>query len=233
MTISRRSVVLFTASLIFGAAFPVAATYSVDKQGSVLQTQDGTTISLTRTYSLRDRYDYNRAILKYDVLRQQGVQGLIRPDINNRSSVEVYLEDGIVDTIQVEPIRTDPLSTTDYVKSPTDVTSTEELSQLERAELSRAQKVGRCYWFPSFSTSYMTLCRKMIQGRKQLNTRGLINDLYYYQIKQKAILYGSSSSPKPRSIFEGLKDNRSGPRTTGRAFSSSSSSSKSSSKVGY
>lgn len=227
MALSKRSVVVFVAALVFGAAFPVAATQVFSTlPGSVLRTQDGTTIQLHRAYSLRDRYDYNRAVQKYEILLQQGAKGIIRPDINNRASIDVYLGNDVEDRI-VEPVRSDPLSTTDYVKIEADESSTEELSQKERAELSRAAKIGRCYNFPGFSSSFMTLCRKMIQGKAVLNTTGLTSDIQYYKVKQRTILRGSSSSKSS------VKNYRTMPYVSGRRASSSSSSSTSRKSVGY
>ncbi|NOS67598.1 MAG: hypothetical protein HOO67_04520 [Candidatus Peribacteraceae bacterium] len=227
MALPRRSVAIFIASLVMGTSLPMAASQSMQasfiSQDSILRTTDGTSVLLHRSYSLRDRYDYNEALQTYEILTQQGYKNLVRPDINDRPSIDVYLKSGTEDRI-TEEVRTDPVSTTDYVKVPVDLLSEKELSQQERAALSRAMRIGRCDNYKGFSEGYMPLCKQLIRGKTPINTLGLSSDIQNTKVKQRTMLRGSTSSKS--TLFDGLINNRTVPRIPRMGISSSSSSSR-------
>jgi len=231
MTLPTRSVVLFVASMVVGTALPLVASTSLlaSTQGVALGRPDSATVRLHRAVTQKDRQDYSRALQMYNTRLQKGEKGLAKPDINSRASIDYYLKNPVEDRVQVEPIRTDPISTTEYVKPPEQKPADDALSVKERAELARAAKIGRCWNFPGFSAGYMTLCKKFIEGKTPANTMGFGNDISNARIQQQAVLRGSTSAKV--NLFDGLKDNRSGPRTPygksgGRAADASSSSSK-------
>lgn len=229
MAVSKRSVAMFIASLVMGTTLPMAASQSLTasyiQQDSILRTVDGVQVRLHRALSPRARLDYNRALQIYDILTQQGQKGLVKPDINDRETIDVYLNSNTEDRI-VEKVQSDPVSTTDYVKKQTDFLSEKELNQQERAALSRAMRIGRCDNYKGFSAGFMPLCKQLIQGRTPIHTVGFTSDIQNSKVKQRTALRGSVSSRA--NLYDGLIDNRSAPRAPygksgGRAADSSSS----------
>lgn len=227
MSFRLRYVAMFAVSLAAGVSLPFAVSQSLRAatQNAAFQTKDGTTVRLHRAVTPKDRQDYSRALQLYNTRLQNGETGLVKPDINNRKSIDFYLDHPVEDRVVVEPVRANPVSMSDYVKPPEDAVADDALSVKERAELARAAKVGRCWNFPGFSAGYMTLCKKFIEGKTPANTTGFGNDISNARIQQQAVLRGSVSSKA--NLFDGLIDNRSGQRAPygkrgGRAASSSS-----------
>lgn len=212
MTFTFRYVAIFAVSLAVGTSLPLVASQSLRAatQNAAFQTKDGTTVRLHRAVTPKDRQDYGRALQMYNTRLQNRETGLAKPDINNRKSIDFYLDHPVEDRVIVEPVRANPISTSDYVKPPEDKVADDALSVKERAELARAAKVGRCWNFPGFSAGYMTLCKKFIEGKTPANTTGFGNDISNARIQQQAVLRGSVSSKV--NLFDGLIDNRSGPR---------------------
>ena len=177
--ITTRSVALFVASMTMSATLPLAASQSWTglSIGDSMVAPDGTTVRLHMAYSTKDRVDLGKALEVYNLLLQQGKTGLTKPDINSRASIDFYLtySDGPVRPTMA-PVD-NPLSTKDYVPPVKDVSPVDSLSQQERAALLRSEKTGVCWRYPGFSTDYMTVCQKFIQGRTVLRTTGLQNDL--------------------------------------------------------
>ncbi len=228
MILHSRSVGIFVASLVMASALPLVATQSMiaATQYSSYGTKDGTRVDVRRIVSPQDRLNYSNALQMYNTRLQNGEKGLQKPDINKRSTIDFYIKNPAVDRIE-ESLVTDPISTKDYVKPPEEKMADDAITVQERAELSRAAKTGKCWNFPGFSAGYMTLCKKFIEGKAVINTVGLTNDIHNAKVLQKAALWGSTSSKK--NLFDGLKDNRSAPRTPygksgGRAADGSSSS---------
>ena len=222
MTPTTRSIGLFVASLMLGISLPLASAPSL-----IASTQYSTAAHVRRTVTQKDRQDLSVALQMYAIRLQKGETGLVKPDINSRASIDFYLKNPVEDRILVKPIRTDPVSTSDYVKPPEESVADDAITVQERTELARAAKVGRCWNFPGFSAGYMTLCKKFIEGKAPINTVGLTNDIQNAKVLQQAVLRGSATGKK--NLFDGLKDNRSGPRTPygkngGRAADASSSS---------
>jgi hypothetical protein len=233
MVANTRYVAIFVASLVMGAALPVAASSSMSAltpQGTYT-TRDGVTVQLHRAYSFKDRYDFNRAVVIYNLYIQKGLTGLVVPDINKRDTIDFYLKNPVEDHVELEEVRTTPLSTNDYQPKVQDISAEDAISDAERAALQRAEKIGVCFRYPGFSTAYYVLCQKFIQGKKAANTVGHGNDIATARAVARSSLRGDPKT-KPKTIFEGLKDNRSGPRVSGygkkggRSAGSSSSSSK-------
>ena len=197
-TLSTRSVALFVASLSVGATLPFAASQSMNAafqtQGGTILGSDGTVVQLHRAYSWRDRYDYNRAIAIYEAYLQLGVKDLVKPDINDRSTIDVYLKNPVVPRVDVTPQSFDPISTKDYLKPEEDVIPTDALTKQERAALARSEKLGKCWSYPGFSANYWKLCKKFIKGKSILPTAGLQTDLVKTRATGRAAISSSSRS---------------------------------------
>lgn len=231
MALPNRSLVLFVVSVVVGTTLPLAASSSLlaSTQGAALGRPDSAMVRLHRAVTQKNRQDHSRALQQYNTRLQKGETSLKKPDVNSRASIDFYLKNPVEDRVQVEPIRTDPVSTSDYVKPPEQKKADDAITVQERAELARAAKTGRCWNFPGFSAGYMTLCKKFIEGKAPANTMGFGNDISNARIQQQAVLRGSTSAKV--NLFDGLIDNRSGPRTPygksgGRAADGSSSSAK-------
>lgn len=211
-----RSVALFAVSLAVGTSLPFAATESLRAltRNSVIRGPDGTVVQLHRAYSWRDRYDYNRAILLYELRLQQGQTGLVKPDINRRETIDVYLRNPVEDRVQIEEVRTEPVSTVDYVKSEEDVVGVDALTVEERAALARYVRVGKCWYHAKFTAGFYDLCLKLIRGKQAVRTTGFGTDLQSARVRGRVLLKGAASS-RSRTLYEGLKDNRSQGRVSG------------------
>lgn len=224
--LSTRSVAIFAISLAFGSTLPFAANASLNAVvvGDVVRGTDGTRVRLHPSFTTQDRVDYRRAIDIYNVHLQEGKTGLIKPDINSRATIDFYLNNPGTGKIRGEPVQVEPLSTTDYVKPEEDVVFIDTLTQLERAALSRSEKVGKCWSYPGFSKSYYELCKKFIKGKTVRNTRGVQTDLIYTRTTGRSYLSVSSSSRATRALaptyYERSPDIRAIPRNVRGASSS-------------
>ncbi len=194
-----RSIALFVASLAVGTSLPFAADQSMK---AMLQSDEGLVngvrmnVQLHKAYLSQDRYDYYRALDMYNVRLQNGEKGLKKPDINDPESMRFYLSAGTAETVRGEPIRTEPLSTTDYVKKADDVVSPDALPVRERKALAQAERTGKCFKYPGFSKQFDIECQKR-KGKKEIRTTGIQSDLQNAKIDARARLRGAATSDKP------------------------------------
>jgi hypothetical protein len=234
MKFSPRSTALFLAFAVMGTTLPLAAAETL--QGVTLgtyTTSDGTVVQMHKAFSFRDRYDFNRATRIYSIYLQQGKTGLVKPDINDRSTIDVYINNPLpVDDFNVNTLGVKPVSTTDYVPKPVE-TNWNDLNDLERSTMSAYIKIGKCWLQPTFTKGFYELCTQMIRGKKVINTAGFGNDIQNTRASARSSLSAAISSKA--ALFDGVVNNRTGGRTTpygrggGRASASSSSSSSSTS----
>lgn len=180
-TTSTRSVALFVATFVMGTTLPFVADQMMTglALGDTFTGVNGVSTTLHAAYTTKDRVDYGRAIDIYNVYLQEGQTGLIKPDINNRASIDLYLNNPGTGKIRGEPIVTEPLSTKDYVPPEKDVSPVDTFSQQERAALLRSEKTGVCWQYKGFSAGYMALCQKFIKGKEVKRTTGFQTDLIY------------------------------------------------------
>lgn len=233
-TLSSRSVALFVASLAIGTTLPLALNQSMNAYaiGDSITTSDGVSVRLHPSFTTKDRVDYGRAIDIYNLFLQEGKTGLLKPDINNRASIDFYLNNPGTGRPQMDELRlrTEPLSTNEYVKPEEDVSPVDALSQQERAALLRSEKTGVCWKYAGFSPGYMALCKKFIKGKATKRTSGFQTDLIYTRSNGRVLLRdtGSSSSriTAPLTVKDYNYNSTSSKGTTRRGLGSSSSSSK-------
>lgn len=205
-TLSTRSVVLFIATFVMGTTLPFVAAQSLTglALGDRITGRDGISTTLHAAYTTKDRVDYGKAIDIYNIHLQEGKTGLIKPDINNRASIDLYLNDPGTGKIRGEPIVTEPLSTKDYVPPAKDVSPVDALSQQERAALLRSEKTGVCWQYKGFSAGYMALCQSFIKGKEVKRTTGLQTDLIYGRTTGRIFLKnggaGSSKISAPLTL---------------------------------
>ena len=219
MTISLRSTAVFLISVAVGIALPFAITKSMRALaiGSSIQTKDGTMIQLHEAATSKDSYDLNRAMRMYTILIQQGQTGLVKPDINSRASIDVYLKNSVTDYLPTqEKQTTEPISTTDYVKPVADVVDPKDLSRQERDAIVRSQKLGKCWQYPGFSKNYYTICQKFIRGKTEVRTMGIQNDLVTSRINSRAAHSTSSVHAASAPVTVKGYDYRSSSSSAGR-----------------
>ncbi len=233
-TLSTRAVALFVASLAIGTTLPLALNQSMNAYaiGDSITTSDGTSVKLHPSVTTKDRVDYGRAIDIYNLYLQQGKTGLIKPDINSRASIDFYLNIAdpgrpVADELR---LRTEPLSTKDYVKPEEDVSPVDALSQQERAALLRSEKTGVCWNYPGFSKGFLALCQKFIQGKSIKRTTGFQTDLIYTRSNGRVLMRDTGNSSSRITAPLTVKDynymstsSRPGTRRSQRASSSVSS----------
>ncbi len=205
MTFSVRSIGIFVASLSVGASIPLAASQSLtgmfQSQGATMYSSDGTPVQLHKAYNSKDRADYSRALDIYKNFLQQKKTGLVVPNINDRKTIDIYLNDPAGSTrIYVDPVVADPVSTKDYKKPVEEIPDPRDLSRQERDALARSQKVGKCWEYPGFSAGYMAYCKKLIQGKPQIHTGGIQSDLIKTRATGVSRLSSSSSAKSPSTI---------------------------------
>ena len=189
-TTSTRSVALFIATFVMGTTLPFVAAQSLNglALGDTLTGPDGVQTTLHAAYTTKDRVDYGRAIDIYNIYLQEGQTGLIKPDINDRATIDLYLNNPGTGKVRGEPLVTEPLSTKDYVPPEKDVSPIDALSQQERAALLRSEKTGVCWQYKGFSAGYMTLCQSFIKDKEVKRTTGLQTDLIYGRTTGRAFL---------------------------------------------
>lgn len=207
--LTTRTVAIFVAAVAMGTTIPFAGAGPLN---ALLLGQDGKTLELHKA-TTKDRLDFKRALEIYGIMLQKGHEGLLKPIFGNRESIELYLNSGINERIEPEVVK-DPLSTTDYVKKPTDEVGVDALTVAERAALSQAAKVGKCWHYPNFSSNFDVLCQAHIKGRKTIRTTGLETDLKASRSKSRIQLRGAAVETPKRNLFDELKDNRSGGRVS-------------------
>src|SRR3990167_9420143 len=145
MGLPNRTIGIFVASLVMGTTLPLVTSASLlaSTQETFTRAKDGTTFTIRRSVTQKDRKDYSNALRIYNTRVQNKEQGLTKPDVNNRASIDLYLNNPVVDRV-VETIVTEPISTSDYVKPTVEKKADDAISVQERAELSRAAKLGKC-----------------------------------------------------------------------------------------
>lgn len=177
----RRSVALFAASFVVGTTASMGAAPALraafQYQGMNLGTKDGTTVQLRRTYTSKDRADYRKAVEIYNLYVQQGKTDLVKPDLFDRETIDLYLKNPPVVNRAPDDDRSDPLSTTDYVKTERDTVSTMQVSDEERQTLQKFIKVGKCWQVPKFSAGFYELCQRLVQGKDVKRTTGFQSDI--------------------------------------------------------
>ena len=197
MRVLQRSVVLFVASVVVGATTALGTTPALraafQYQGMNLGTKDGTTIRLRRTYTAKDRADYRRAVEIYNLYVQQGKTDLVKPDLFDRATIDLYLKNPPVVNRAPDDDRADPLSTADYVRPEKDVVSTQEISDAERKTLQKFVKVGKCWQMPKFSAGFYELCQRLIQGKEVKRTTGFQSDVVQIRGNVRAVRKAAGS----------------------------------------
>ena len=212
-----RSTAIFAVSLVVGTIIPLSVTHALfSYEQTTIKGADGREVQLHRSYTTRQRQDHKRALEIYDQYRQQGLTNLVKPDINDRATVEIYLRNPTGPDRNKEDDRVDPVSTTDYVK-PVESVSSRELSDLERKALQRAVKLGACYNYPKFSEAFHTLCKQMVlQTPHEIRPVGFESDLMYTRARGFS---GNRSSAVRAAQYQNLPDNRGGGRIVPRGKS--------------
>lgn len=200
---TTRTIALFVATLAMGSALPLATSDSLQaflpsRASTLLGTKDsGKAIELHRAASNRNRYDFHQAMRIYNLYLQKGLQAILKPDINVRSTIDFYLKNPTDDYVPTaQNSTTDPLSTSDYVGAPKDVTSSGALTDVERTTLNRYVKIGRCWQHKEFTKGFYELCLKLIEGKTPSRTTGLQTDLIKSRTTGREYLKGSSASSR-------------------------------------
>lgn len=217
ISFTPRSVALFAISTVMGSTLPLAATQArfLYEQGTIT-TKEGTVVRLHRSYTARDRVDYKRALEIYEQYLQQGFTDLVRPIINERDTIDPYL---LNPTDQNRDRSGDifaPTSTKDYVAPEAQPLSKRALNDQERSALARSFKTGICWTYKQFSKEFDMLCRKLILGRTAVRATGFESDLMRTRAGAR-LKRGEIKQPK--TLFDGLKDNRQGGRIVPRGKS--------------
>ena len=195
----ERSVSLFLASVIVGTTTTLgtapALRAAFQYQGMNLGTKDGTAIRLRKTDTTKDRSDYRRAVEICSLYIQQGKKDIIKPDLFDRATIDLYLKNPPVSNRAPDDDRSEPISTSDYVKPKKDVLSTREISDEERKTLQQYVKVGKCWHVPKFSAGFYDLCLQLIQGKEAKRTTGYESDIVKIRTDVRNVRKAASSAP--------------------------------------
>lgn len=225
-SVHRRSIALFTASLAVGVTLPLATTHALySYEQTTVTGQDGREVQLHRSYTARDRRDYRRAMEIYDQYVQQGVQDLVKPNINDRATIDIYLENPTGPDRDKSDEISNPVSIKGYTAPTQEKLSTATLTKQERAALQRSLKLGRCWNFQNFSPGFMEICLQFIKGKETSRTTGFETDLKALRgklNKSSSSRARASASSAPRNYRdEGriVPRGKSGGRDEGRGYS--------------
>ena len=159
--------------LIMMLFVPTTSAFFLPADRSIV-TSDGTRVEIKRTYTNRDRAALQEAIEIYREYLRQGRTGLVRPTITDPESINRYLLLSFPEREQDHKV--DPLSTNEYVKKPTEVTTIQEATHVQRATLRRFIKTGRCVRDDILTNVQFEFCLQAIVGRTKSNTSGLSSD---------------------------------------------------------
>jgi hypothetical protein len=152
---------------------PSASAYYFPTDGSYVA-PDGTAVELRRSFTLRDRLDLSRAMEIYREYVRQGLDGLIKPTIDNRESIDVYLHHAFPS--RQEQTKSDPVSTDDYIKKETDVVTGQSISRQQRVLLRQSERLGKCWRGTLLTTQMYALCQQFIDGKDAQRSVGLESD---------------------------------------------------------
>lgn len=217
-TPSPKTTMVLAASLFVGAYVPLAFGQSgsvfIPKE-TLLRTISSTPVRLHRAYTVQERRDFVKAMEIYREYVRQGMKDLIRPAVDDRESIDLYLENPLEPQRDfTERPQLEPAAPKGYVRPVQEFFSEKELNAEQRATLQRAVKIGRCWNFPQFPESFDELCKKLIKGTKEIRTIGVQSDLQ--TIQQNRMRENAAVVSKYKRVIERsriLKGTR-GPATT-------------------